>query len=116
MWVHTPRACVEICMRTLINVCAPRFWVSSKPNLASTVPATYRIGAVGISLAVIPPLRALVLIPAPLPGRVLDIPSLAGAGEATHRVGACGINSTIPRPVHLNKILGIYKIWDENFQ
>ena len=60
------------------------------------------VPAVGVLLTGVAALRALVDVPAALPGGVLGVAGLAGAGEAPHRVGAVGLLTTVRRPIELD--------------
>ena len=72
--------------------------------LAGAVMRSYEVPAVGVVLAGVTSLRALVDVPAPGPGGVLGVAGVAGAGEAAHSVGAEGVLPTVGRPLELEVV------------
>ena len=60
------------------------------------------VPAVGVVLAAVASLRALVDVPAAGPGGVLGVAWLTGAGEAPHSVATGGVLPAVGSPVELD--------------
>ena len=91
---------VQILVRALVNVDAAAVRISCVARLAGAVPAARQVGAVRVGRAVVAALRALVLVPATRPRRVLHVAGDAGTGEAAVAVGAGGEVPAVAGPVH----------------
>ena len=73
--------------------------------LAGAIMRSNQVPAVGVGLAGVASLRALVDVPAAGPGGVLGVAGVTGAGEAAHGVGAEGVLATVGRPIELDVVL-----------
>ena len=66
--------------------------------------STYEVVAVGVLLAVVSSLRALVDVPAPVPGGVLGVAGVAAAAEAAHVVGTESVLAAVGSSVELEVV------------
>ena len=73
-------------------------------DLAGTVMSPVPVPAVGVGLAGVSSLRALVLVPAANPGGVGGEPREAGAGEAAHGVGTGRLYAAVGRAVEVGVV------------
>ena len=66
--------------------------------------STYEVVAVGVLLAVVSSLRALVDVPAAVPGCVLGVAGVAAAAEAAHVVGTESVLAAVGSSVELEVV------------